>query len=287
MKTNSSIQVLSTPRTGSSAFGKLLTESGITQASLDLIENQSASEFNPNGYFEDSQLNLCLDNLIRFSFSDRNSFLFNSGMTPNKNLMENNLKSHSFREYDLNLSSVEIPQDYSANIQSYTGHDWDVWGLTRMQPNSKWHLAYSRAGVETPEKALNKLQNIFNYLENTEAKFIKDPRLIYLLPLIKTQIRGVIIKREPSQILRSMRNHYGPHLFTERRLHSDWVSNHFNYRVQPQEFEEYLSVYKAFEAYAVENFEIDFIQYERMYDSEELDRLSRSIGRPIKWKEAK
>jgi hypothetical protein len=287
MKLNGSIQVLSTPRTGSSAFGKLLSESGITQASLDSFESQSASEFNPNGYFEDSELNLCLDNLIRFSFSDRNSFLFNSGMAPDKNLMENNLRANSSQGYDLNQDTIEIPQDYSANLKRYTGHDWDVWGLTRMQPNSKWYLAYSRAGVETPEKALSKLQNIFTYLEQTDAKFIKDPRLIYLLPLINTRIRGVIIKRNPVQILRSMRNHYGPHLFTKRRLHSDWVSNHFNYRVQPQEFEEYLSVYRSFEEYAVQNFEIDFIQYEKMYDLEELNRLSRSIGHPLKWREAK
>jgi len=278
--------VLSTPRTGSSAFGKLLSDSGFTQPPLTSFEKQSASEFNSHGYFEDAELNLCLDNLIRFAFSDRNSFIFNSGMSPDKQAMEENLKSRHHFEYDLNENSVDLPKNYLADIRTYTGHDWDVWGLTRMQPNTKWYLAYSRAGVETPEKALKKLQNIMSYLSNAGLTFIKDPRLIYLLPLIRTNIRGVVIRRNPSEILRSMRNHYGPNLFTKKTFYTGWVSNHFNYRIQPQEFEDFLNTYRTFEQYAVENFDIDFIDYEKMYDLAELNRLSNSIGHPLVWKES-
>jgi hypothetical protein len=285
MRLSSSVQVLSTPRTGSSAFGKLLSDSGFTQPPIKSIDNQSASEFNSHGYFEDAEFNLCLDNLIRFAFSDRNSFLYNSGMTPDREAMEENLKSRHFSNYDLNENSVDIPRNYLADIRKYTGHDWDVWGLTRMQPNTKWHLAYSRAGVETPEKALNKLQTMMSSLSNSKLTFIKDPRLIYLLPLIRNDIRGVVIRRNPVEILRSMRNHYGPNLFTKKTFQTGWVSNHFNYRIQPQDFEDFLNTYRIFEQYAVDNFEIHFIDYEKMYDHSELNRLSRSLGHPLAWKE--
>lgn len=249
------------------------------------FENQSASEFNSHGYFEDAVLNLCLDNLIRFAFSDQNSFLYNAGMRPDKHAMEENLKSRYLVEYDLDESSVDLPDDYLANVEMYTGHKWDVWGLTRMQSNTKWHLAYSRAGVETPEKALSKLQEIMAFVNQAELTFIKDPRLIYVLPLIKTQVRGVVIRRNPTEILRSMRNHYGPNLFTNKTYPNGWVSNHFNYRVQPQEFDDFIDTYRIFEQYAVDNFEIDFIDYEKMYDCAELERLSQSIGHTLAWKE--
>jgi hypothetical protein len=205
-------------------------------------------------------------------------------MKPDRQAMEVKLKSPPPLEYDLDEFRVDIPENYTNELNFYTGHNWDVWGLTRMQPGLKWHLAYSRAGVETPGKALSKLQDIFLNLNNSNLTFIKDPRLIYLLPLIDVQVPVVIIKRNPLQILRSMRNHYGPNLFTEQIIHSDWVSNHFNYRVQPQDFEEYLDVYGAFEKYAVDNFDVAFIEYEKMYDVEELNQLSLSIGHPLKWK---
>ncbi len=278
-----SIQVLSTPRTGSSAFGKLLVESGFSQVSFSSVGNPTASEFNQNGYFEDSGINLCLDNLIRFSFNSRNSFLFNAGMAPNKEEMLSKLKSNFLVKFDLDQSTVIIPDNYVENIKEFTGHDWDVWGLTRMQEGEKWHKAYSRAEVETPEKALNKLQKCFSFLENTDSVFIKDPRLIYLLPLVNTQVRGVVIKRDPAEILRSMRNHYGPNLFTERVLHEDWVSNHFNYKVQVQTFEEYLSIYETFEKYAANNFDIEFIRYEKIHDQLELSRISTSLGCRVAW----
>jgi hypothetical protein len=280
---STSILVLSTPRTGSSALGKLLVDSGFMQAPFGTIENSTASEFNMNGYFEDAGLNLCLDNLIRFAFEDRNSFIFNAGMAPNPDKMQQNLQRRAHLEYDLNEQSVIIPSDYSKNIKNYTGHEWDVWGLTRMRAGAKWHLAYSRANVLTPEKALSKLNEYFEYLSNSQFMFIKDPRLIYLLPIINVKFRAVVIRRNPIEILRSMRNHYGPNLFTEKLLYDDWVSNHFNYRIQPQQFDEYFSIYEEFENYALENFDVKFIDYEKMYDGTELDRLSKSLGRPLAW----
>jgi hypothetical protein len=280
----SSIQVLSTPRTGSSAFGKLLVESGFNHVPpFDSIEDSSASEFNKNGYFENAELSLCLDNLIRFAFNDRNSFIFNAGMTPNKKDMRQKLQARLLLEYDLDENSVVIPADYVSNVKKYTGHDWDVWGLTRMHPGMKWHLAYSRVEVQTPEKAQRKLDKYFSYLSENDFVFIKDPRLIYLLPIIDIPIRAVVIKRNPKEILRSMRNHYGPNLFTEKVLHDDWVSNHFNYRIQFQTFDEYLSIYQSFEKYTSENFDTNFIEYEKMYDLSELDRLSGNLGLPLAW----
>lgn len=284
MSKANSLFVVSTPRAGSSAFGKLLSESGFSQPPFLSVLNQSESEFNKYGYFEDAELNLCLDNLIRFAFDSSNSFIYNSGMMPDRTAMLKNLSERCLLEYDLDDLEVEVPNDYEQNLEKYTGHDWDVWGLTRMQTGKKWHLAHSRAGVENPKKALEKLQKVFSYLGNVNSTFIKDPRLIYLLPIIDVPIRGVAIRRNPDEILKSMRNHYGPNLFTKEILHGGWVSNHFNYKILPQTFDEYFDVYQSFERYAGENFNMEFIEYEKLYDLTYLERLSTRLGSKLAWK---
>ena len=281
-----SIQIISTPRTGSSAMGQLLSDSGIDQVRLGEVENQSASEFNKGGYFEDSTLNLCLDNLIRFTHGLRNSFIFNRGMSPDRERMFSNLASNRYSSYDLDETSIELPTDYTERLRHYTGHDWDVWGLTRMSQGAKWFRAYSRAGVETGPKSYNKFVELGRKLESGQNTFIKDPRLVYLLPLMDHSKPTVLVKRKPEHILKSMRNHYGPNLFTNKVLQGDWVSNHFNYQIQQQDFDEFYSIYLLFEKYARDNFDVVEIAYESLRDEKELLKLSRFIGSHLSWKDS-
>lgn len=282
-----SIQIISTPRTGSSAIGQLLSDSGIEQIRLGEVENQSASEFNSGGYFEDSTLNLCLDNLIRFTHGLRNSFIFNQGMKPDRDRMFSNLELNRDSRYDLDGKSIVLPSDYTQRLSDYTGHDWDVWGLTRMSQGKKWFRAYSRAGVETGIKAYTKFIELNRRLKLGTHSFIKDPRLVYLLPLFDHAIPTILVKRKPEHILKSMKNHYGPNLFTNKILHDDWVSNHFNYQIQPQEFDEFYSIYLLFENYARDNMDVTEMAYESIRDKKELSKLSEFIGSKVDWRESR
>ena len=280
-----SIQIISTPRTGSSAMGQLLSDSGLEQIRLGEVENQSALEFNSGGYFEDSTLNLCLDNLIRFTHGLRNSFIFNQGMEPDRDRMFSNLALHHDSSYDLDEKSVELPNGYTQRLSDYTGHNWDVWGLTRMSQGKKWFRAYSRAGVETGKKAFDKFIELNRKMKLGQHTFIKDPRLVYLLPLLDHSVPTILVKRKPEHILKSMKNHYGPNLFTKKILQSDWVSNHFNYKIQPQDFDEFYSIYLLFENYARDNMDVTEIAYESLRDKKELLKMSRFIGVQLSWKE--
>ncbi len=265
-------------------MGQLLSDSGVEQLQLGEIENQSASKFNKGGYFEDSTFNLCLDNLIRFTHGFRNSFIFNKGMKPNREVMIKNLKNNFDSEYDLNENTVEVPANYEDSLLEYTGHDWDVWGLTRMSEGGKWHRAYSRAEVETGRKAFDKFVKLYSRLEVTKNSFVKDPRMIYLLPLVDVSIPTVLVKRKPEKILESMKNHYGPNLFSRKVVYADWVSNHFNYAIQPQDFEEFYSTYLLFEEYARHNMNVEEIAYENLQDTKELQRLSKFVGKDLNWR---
>jgi hypothetical protein len=278
------LMVLSTPRTGSSAIGKLLSDSGIKQFEFGDFQKQAASEFNENGYFEDSTLNLCLDNLIRFTFGNRNSFIFNKGMFPNKEAMLTNLCTNWDSVYDLDTQSVSFPEHYSNRFEEFTGHSWDVWGLTRMNIGHKWHRAYSRAGVESGKKAYEKFISIMEKFEVQTNVFIKDPRLIYLLPLVDRDITAIIVRRNEENILKSMRNHYGPNLFTDNRLFEDWVSNHFNYAIQPQTFDEFYRTYHLFEDYAYNNFDVHFMNFEDLHNEKILVEMSKELQVSLQWK---
>lgn len=284
MEGSQSYIVASTPRSGSSALGKLLTQSGGKQLNSNSSVNQSSSIFNPHGYFEDSGMNLCLDNLIRFAYSTRNSFLHTSGLEIYaKELMLERILSPQ-QDYDLTLNQVEIPPDFEVNIERYTGHDWDVWGLTRMKPGMKWFQAYSRVGVNTPEKALEFFKHNLDAREHLDFSFMKDPRIVYVAPLIPREYRFIIIKREKKDILRSMRNHYGPNLFTKNVIFSNWVSNHFNYKIEPQDFDQYITIYFDYIEHIKRNRDYVEIEFEDLFDNRNMGLLSKFLNREIFWR---
>lgn len=240
------MQILSLPRSGSSAVSKILTDIGYASYKSDFNIQQSSSEFNKDGYFEDSLANLCFDNLIRFSHGLDKSFLYNHGMETSKVLMNVRLEA-SNQSYDLDETTIDLPVDYSKNVESYTGQTWDTWGLSRMAEGGKWNKAYSKAGVEIPRKSKEKFDEILLTVKNGENKvFIKDPRLIYLQPLQNTVLKTILIERNISEVRESMRNHYGPNLFKKPFSERNWVSNHFNYKIQYQDFDEYIEIYNNF-----------------------------------------
>lgn len=241
------IVVLSLPRSGSSAVGKSLNDIGLEHFKWENFISQNKSEFNKYGYWEDVGLNLINDNLIRYQFGLESSFLYTKNIE-NKDIVEVN---ENFN-FDINEETVEIPKDYEKRIKFYTGHDWDVWGLTRMGKNQKWHQCYSTYSVHNSKSLLKtKDKYLESLIDKSTSKdiFIKDPRLIFTVnfwKFPKDLTKYIIIEREPEDLLKSIRNHYGINLFTKFNYENfDWVSNHFNYKIKYQSFKEYLDKYNS------------------------------------------
>ena len=278
-----SLLVMSLPRSGSSACGKLLTESGFTQYNSQALESQQSSEFNAHGYFEDSGVNLCIDNLIRFMFTRDNSFLFNRGMLPYSASRSTSITAEN-EFFDLDESVVDIPKDYMNRLPYYTGHEWDVWGLTRMQEGGKWHKAYSRANVASYDEAKNFFNKSLKFLDDNPGYFIKDPRLVYVDELNFTELKVILINRDPSDVLKSMRNHYGRFLFTSEPIANGWVSNHFNYKVGPQEFSEFIDIYNCFVGKIKARREVFEISFTDLFDNTKLEKLSSFLNYNVSWK---
>lgn len=233
--------ILSMPRSGSSSLAKMLHGRGITPFAprLEKVE-QSPSEYNPSGYFESTLINLLNDQLIRLISDGMGSFLNNSFVDQ---FRVRPPELSGVLDYDLNERHVEMPPDYTTRLKHYTGNEWDVWGLTRMLDGGKWRSAYSQSGISNTEGVLS--ATISFQREWAEASsqriYLKDPRMVYTLHSLNLDAKLLVIRRNLPDTLESMRNHYGPRLFTELPFQGySWVSNHFNYRVPPQSFEHYV-----------------------------------------------
>ena len=229
--------ILSAPRSGSSYLAATLARGEEPLVDRDLFPtlqiSRSESQFNPRGYRESVGLNLLCDQMIRLRMGNRASFLFN------RSEEANDKRSVEF-DYDLD-ERVEIPKDFLRKVRFYTGQTWDVWGLSRMRPGGKWWLAYGHAGVRSGVQVESRWSRFVELLSEPRALVLKDPRLLYLASDLPENTRALVIRREPKALLSSMRAHYGQRLFTEKTFPNfDWVSNHFNYRVVPQDFSEFL-----------------------------------------------
>lgn len=269
--------ILSPPRVGSSFVASLVQRDDPDLIDkklfpdLEIVRNNS--EFNPKGYFEEVGLNLMLDQMIRRRFGPYSSFLNNSSMLHG---LEPDF-DHDDREFDLD-GRVEVPLDYAHRIEHYTGRPWDIWGLSRMAEGQKWHRAYSRAGVASFSKAEEKWSLLKGLLVSAVLKPIKDPRLLYLANELPDTVRIITIRREPKDLLASMRSHYGPRMFTAIPFSGfGWVSNHFNYRVAPQAFDEYLAISERYLGMAEERFESVSLRTEHISDKR-TQRLVRNFA---------
>lgn len=266
--------IVSPPRSGSSYAMKNLqtVESSLLEETLfpKLGISRSSSAFNPSGYMEGVGLNLLFDQMIRLRRGARASFLNNALSDP--------LSERPSFEYDLD-ERVELPNGFNSNVIHYTGQSWDVWGLTRMSPGGKWHKAYTRAGVRYRGDVEVKWQRLVQILSEERSIVLKDPRALYLAEDFPASTKILIILRDPSELIKSMRLHYGPRMFTDKVFEGfDWASNHFNYRVQPQDFSDYFDEVLRLVTRLQETFETLIVKTENLSDKKTLKRVKSFAG---------
>ena len=239
--------MLSLPRSGSSAVSKALTELGVTPFSTNISLKSNAWEFNEAGYFEDTGISLLCDQLIRLIGESTTTSFLNPPIFSDISQLQNIETLDTNFAFDITTESLQIPNDFETNLLSYTGNDWDQWGLTRMREGGKWFKCYKETKVDTYIGVKTRIQEVQLLLNAIDGPvFIKDPRLAFALHLFGfTNYKCIWVKRDPEQTLRSMRRHYGPRLFTFNDFTGfNWVSNHFNFQVPGQDFQEYIFNYE-------------------------------------------
>lgn len=275
--------IIGLPRTGSSALSKIFIDSGINQYESKTILKQNSYEFNKLGYFEDTYLNLLNDNLIRYFYGQNQSVLYNKGI---KHLQSFEFKNLNFY-YDIDERTLEIPSDYSENLIKYTGHDWDVWGLTRMLKGKKWYKCYSKLKISDHTGLKNEkdiyLNNLKKMSKNNDV-FIKDQRLVYLIDLWKfgKDTKFILLNREDESCLNSMRNHYGQNLFTDNIFKNfNWVSNHFNYKAGYQEFSDYKLIFDVFVEKIKNEYEVLEMNFNTNKFKKDIHKLSNFINKKL------
>ena len=250
------ILVVSPPRSGSSVLSQLLESAGYRYPKIPLCTESeiriAPSEFNPAGYNEDTALTLLNDQLIRVLYGHEYSFLCppaEAAITAALNRPMESNRIDSFY-YDLDESTVVVPREYLSRLQEIASHSWDVWGLSRMRTSGKWYKAYSRHNLASGADVYNRLLELNSFLSSKDTPqniYVKDPRIIFAFPAYVSALQScnfsiIIINRDPLALLKSMRAHYGNRLFTDQCIDKfNFVSNHFNYQIQPQSFADYLA----------------------------------------------
>ena len=244
---NNKVIILSLPRCGSSIMANLVSSAGYETSINNNSELLGPSNFNKDGYFEDTQITLLNDQIIRMVYGMDYSFIHTPSLEDFKIKTEFPLNNPSFN-YDLDESTVYTPKNYTDKIKEYSGCDWDVWGLTRMIEGEKWYKCYSKYEVSdfnSITKTLDKLVDIINnYPKNL---VIKDPRLALTIPFYKFKdCKIIFIKRNRDESLASMQKHYGSNIFSTNYLpNTDYCSNHFNYKIKHQGFDYYYNTYNS------------------------------------------
>jgi hypothetical protein len=296
------ILVVSPPRSGSSVLSQLLETAGYCYPRLSPLCSESKtrispSEYNAAGYNEDVALTLLNDQLIRLIYGKQFSFLHSPNASIIDAVINAGLGNIDFEKfyYDLDESTVTLPENYLFRLEELANHTWDVWGLSRMTQSGKWYKAYSRHNLANGQAIYNGLHQFSAFLQSDTSPlniYIKDPRFIFSFPAFISALKSssfsiVIIKRDSLGLLNSMRSHYGDRLFTNRCIDDfNFVSNHFNYKVEPQSFESYLlainiSIQKIKEL-GIPVLEISYDKIMKKESRElELSRLDSFIGAKV------
>lgn len=259
-----SVLIVSPPRSGSSLVAQLLESGGFTTDKVDKNKVKiNPSNFNKNGYKEDVCFTLLNDQLTKCLYGENYSFIYapnnlkikfffeNINFTDLQKIIPENYK------YDIDEQTIFLPLDYEKKIKKYTGLDWDVWGLTRMQEEGKWYKVYSKFKVSNKKEILIKLKEFSEKLKNKNKYYLKDPRLIFSLPIFWKQIKNekyakiIFIERNQKDTIDSMRSHYGQRLFTDKFIDNKMkiVSNHFNYKIGSQNVNEYFKSIQTTKAF--------------------------------------
>ena len=265
MLSRCNVAIIGTPRSASSFLAKFLVSQGWTTPRFGDAPEMSASNFNPEGYFENTFLNLLDDQIIRAHFGLQHSFLFPPAFPKSEDAgIDANFT------FDIDETSLDIPLDYESNLEFYTGDNWDVWGLTRMRVGGKWYKAYSNRNISTSE-GLNKAILMFNeYLKRNSSLVLKDSRLTFTLNFFRGGIDKVIIlRRKEDGLVSSIKRHYGKNIFTNFPVNGyPWVSNHFNYKIGVMDYFEFDSRYDAFCSFATQHFQTLYINQEDIKEKE-------------------
>jgi len=266
------IAIVGTPRSGSSYLTKLLVKNGwkIPYEGDDMA--MKAYNFNPDGYFESTQINLLNDQMIRAQYGLKYSFL-NPPPINSRNLDKNFF-------YDLNEESVEIPDDYAKNISKYTGQSWDVWGITRMLPGEKWHKAYSKNNLISRAGILESREKVKSYLGQSSGMVVKDSRLTFTLGEFEGVFDKIIIlTREETGLVQSIRGHYGSRIFGGENFENfNWVSNHFNYKLPKTSYSEFAERFEDAYRLISSSHDCFTINQSALSNDDEISRLSRYLG---------
>ena len=235
------VAIVGTPRSGSSFFASTLESLGLKPLSLESPVRMSSSQFNKEGYFEDTYFNLLTDQLIRYSYGTEYSFL-----NPPSVLAPLFANAQNDWSFDLNESTLEVPDDYESNFDFYCGNTWDVWGLTRMVGDGKWNKIYSKLKMANTKDLLHSLENTLKAIESKNNIYVKDARLLFVLDYFKEVFTHVVfLTREEKSLTSSIQNHYGPRMFIGPTFDNfDWVSNHFNYKIPNITFNTFISRYE-------------------------------------------
>jgi len=91
------------------------------------------------------------------------------------------------------------------------------------------------------------------------------------------------VHRDAGAVMDSMRRHYGQRLFTTNFLPGprQIVSNHFNYHIGYQSFDEYWDLYHKLLSRAVVGFEVLDLDYNKLIDGSQMHLLEDFIGNTV------
>jgi hypothetical protein len=268
------ILILSLPRSGSSIILQLIASAGYKPYTGPGSCLLGPSDLNRGGYFEDTQLNLLNDQLIKILYGDKYSFLFAPKYIINKLPKDSNFR------YDVSDDSVFVPSDFYSNINKYTGRDWDVWGLSRMAPGEKWYKCYSKYNVDTFGSIISTLDSTVDYINRQDGLIIKDPRMALVAHLYNlSNLKIIYVERKKSEILASMKRHYGRNLFSNELIDNAKIcSNFFNYKIQPQLFSQYYNRYTTFIKNYIKDKKSISIDYNNIQQQDTIDKINKFIG---------
>lgn len=276
------IVILSLPRSGSSMLAGLVASAGYRLQLRPDSEFTSGSEFNRDGYNEEVALTLLNDQIIRMKWGmgASNLYIPPTALEATPPLP---LDGGNFR-FDLDESSVYFPEQFIERVEEYTGTKWDVWGLSRMRPGQKWYKAYSRHSVANGQDVLSKIREYSRILnQDASGVVVKDPRLGLTLKhfgLDASRHKIIRVLREPEAVMKSMRKHFGTRLFTQDFLPGEKriVSNHFNYQIASQPFQDYWRFYNAIVSENITDFTVLELAYEKILDGSHIKLLEDYIG---------
>lgn len=280
--------VISMPRSGSSMLANLIASAGYKNfISADSVL-MPGSPLNPGGYFEDVKLTLINDQLLKAIYGYETSFLYPPSLSEREKHLGSSVDLIDDKfYYDVDESNVKIPDDYLSRSKDYCGQDWDVWGITRMVNGAKWHRCYSKFGISTKNGLVKAMRTLEDQINNTDGLLIKDPRLSLTLEKFKfsdnMNNKFVHLVRGDDAVVASMKNHYGPAIFTKNLVVDGmYVSNHFNHRVKEMSWPDYKLRYNYVSRFFNEENTIE-VSYEKILakNKQELSRLNQFIGAKI------